>query len=214
MKAMRIPGLLATAALLAGCGEDSVAPAGSTGFTDDFSQDNASRWSASAGSWIVTDGRYVGFGGVAQACQGFGPNQSLVQGLQASDLEVELDMVSLSGVDKGLILRSSGASDQIELDFRAERPGAYPADLIVQEQVNCNRVMHTAEFAVLVPHQVGQTIRVRVRLIATQLTVWVDGAQVLDASFPFTNVSGKVGVAFLTGGTTAFDNVRIPVLGT
>lgn len=216
MRTIQIAALLLATTLLAGCDEDPVpfSPSTTTEFFDDFSQGNANRWSVNDGSWSVSDGRYIGFGGAASTCQGLGPNQSLVHGLQARDLDVELDMVSISGVDKALILRSSAVGDQIELNFRAERPGAFPADLVVQEISACNRSMYTAEFAVEVPHQVGQTIHVRVRLVGTQLTVWVDGTQVLDDSFPFTNVSGQVGVAFVSGRTAGFDNVKVKILDT
>jgi len=78
-------------------------------------------------------------------------------------------MTSLDRVDKGLILRSAGPGDQIELNFRAERPDDYPADVIVQEISGCEG-RSIRRVSVIIPHQVGQTIHVRVRLVGSQLT--------------------------------------------
>lgn len=72
--------------------------------------------------------------------------------------------------------------------------------------------LHTPEFSVLIPpHQVGQTIRTRIRLIGNRLTVWIDGIQILDRTFAFTARAGRAGVGVWTG-TAAFDNVRVRAL--
>jgi len=179
-------------------------------FFDDFNEGTAARWEPMGGIWSVVDGQYEGQETEGTACMGFAPNQSIIRDVQARDVDVEVDMTSLDRVDKGLILRSAGPGDQIELNFRAERPDDYPADVIVQEISGCERTLYTPEFSVIIPHQVGQTIHVRVRLVGSQLTVWIDGALILDDAFPFASRQGRLGVALL--GVAQFDNVAVRVL--
>jgi len=183
---------------------------GRKSFCDDFT----SRWEPQGGVWEVDSQEYVGEGTFNASCTyGFSNNETLIRDLEASDVDIQIDMRSIERVDKGIILRSSGANNQIELDFRAERPGAYPADLLVQELVNCEFMRHTQEFEVLIPpHQVGETIHVRIRLVGNRLQVWIDGHLVLNRSFPFAATRGRVGVAVIAAGITAFDNMRVHVL--
>ena len=198
-------------AALAACTQEATAPRNVAEFSDDFSSGNANRWLPDSGTWTVVNGEYQGSG---VSPSGFGPNQSVVRDLQARDVDIELDMRSVAGVDKGLILRSADPYNQIELNFRAARPNAYPADLVVQELTNGSQSFYIGEFAVLIPHDVGQTIHVRARLVGPQLTVWMNGAVVLDSSFSFAIRSGRVGIGVLAGQVAAFDNVRIHMLGT
>lgn len=148
-----------------------------------------------------------GFGDVAQ---------TEIREFKARNVEVELDMTSLSRVDKMLILRSTDPANHIELNFRAERPNEFPADLFVVEKYNCEIVFITPEFSVPIPqHLIGQTIHVRTLLVGNRLTVWVNGSQVVDQSFPFSNQkAGNVGLGVIVPeGITAFDNVRVRNLG-
>jgi hypothetical protein len=179
-------------------------------FCDDFN----SHWEPQGGVWMVEENEYVGEGTFDNFCTyGFSNNETLIQDLDATNVDIQLHMRSIERVDKGIILRSTGPGNQIELDFRAERPGAYPADLLVQELVNCQFIRHTQEFEVLIPpHQVGQTIHVRITLIGNRLQVWIDAHLVLDRSFSFVATKGQVGLAVINAGITAFDNVSVKVL--
>jgi len=206
--------IAAVNAAFSGCGRDSCPTGGPTEFTDDFSSGNAASWSPASTGWTVVAGQYQGVGTDSSACAGLGLNQSLVRNLCARNVEVELDMTSVARVDKGVILRSTGPDNQIELNFRAARPDGFPADLIVQEVSDCRRTLLTPEFSVLIPqHDVGQRIHIRIRLVGNQLTVWIDGTQVLDGSFPFVNGSGQLGLGVIDGGLATFDNVSVRVLG-
>lgn len=182
-------------------------------FCDDFSDNSAERWDPQDGAWAVEAGRYVGQGEFGVPCTGFSSNETLIDQLVARNVDIQLDMRSLERVDKGIILRSTGANNQIELNFRAERPGEFPSDLMVMENVDCGQVLHTAEFEILLPpHQVRETIHVRAKLVGNRLQVWVDSEKVLDRSFEFAAVRGQVGLAVIEGGITQFDNVQVTVL--
>ena len=179
-----------------------------TNFCDDFSSGQASRWSTNGGTWSVVDGRYVGTANGSYSPCGHPTNQSLVRNFRARNLDVRLALTSLVGVNKFVVLRSTDSDNQIELNFRAERPGAFPADLIVQEKVASAFILHTPEFSVLTPpHQVGQTIRARIRLTGDRLQVWTDGVQVLDRTFPFSARTGRAGVGVYLD-KAAFDDVQ------
>ena len=193
---------------------DQPAQGGVTAFCDDFNSGSAENWSPQgAAIWTVERGRYIGAGAFGAPCTGFSSKETLIRGLQASNVDIELDMQSIERVDKAIILRSTGPDNQIEINFRAERPGEFPADLIVQEVVNCQFILHTPEFEVLIPpHQVGETIHVRVRLTGNRLQVWIDHVLVLKRSFPFTAMQGRVGLGVIEMGITAFDNVQVEVL--
>ena len=184
-------------------------------FCDDFSTGNADRWSPSGGLWGVADGRYVGEGTDERfGCGEFPTNQTLIRDFEARDVDLSLDMTSIERVDKMVVLRSADSDNQIAVNFRAERPGEFPADLIVQERSQCAFTLLTPEFSVLIPpHQVGQTIHARVLLVHDRLGVWIDGTLVLNRSFPFSERTGAVGVDVIGGGVTAFDNVFVHRLG-
>ena len=183
---------------------------GRKSFCDDFT----SRWEPQGGVWEVDSQEYVGEGTFNASCiYGFSNNETLIRDLEASNVDIQIDMRSIERVDKGIILRSSGADNQIEINFRAERPGAFPSDLLVQELVNCEFIRHTQEFEVLIPpHQVGETVHVRVMLVGNRLQVWIDGELVLNRPFPFVATKGQVGLAVIASGITAFDNVLVKVL--
>jgi len=184
-------------------------------FCDDFSAGNADRWSPSGGLWAVVDRRYVGEGTDERfGCGEFPTNQTLIRDFQAQDVDIELAMTSIARVDKILVLRSADPDNQIEVNFRAERLGEFPADLVVQERKQCAFTLLTPEFSVLIrPHQVGQTIHARAQLVHDRLRVWIDGTLVLNRSFPFAVRSGALGVGVIGGGVTAFDNVFVHRLG-
>jgi len=113
-------------------------------------------------------------------------------------------MRSQQRVDKGIVLRSTGPGDQIELNLRADPYN----DLVVQELAACQFVL--LEFAAQIPHQMQQAIDVHAKLVGDRLVVWIDGDLVLDRSFPFQAKSGSVGLAVIRDdGITAFDNVQV-----
>jgi hypothetical protein len=184
--------------------------ASSTNFCDDFNSGRANRWSTEGAIWRVVNRRYVGtptFDSSPSPC-GHPTGQSLIRGVRARNLDMRVDLTSLTGVDKFVVLRSTDSDNQIELNFRAAPWG----DLVVQEKTACAFFLHTPEFSVLIPpHQVGQTIRTRIRLIGDRLTIWIDGSRVLDRTFPFTARAGRAGVGVWTG-KVGFDNVRVSVL--
>jgi hypothetical protein len=161
--------------------------------------------------WTVEDGEYVGEGTFNPTCSGISfdeLNGTLIRNLEASNVDIRVDMRSIERVDKGIILRSTGPDNQIELNFRADPF----SDLIVQELVDCEFITHLPEFEVLIPHQEGETIHTRVKLIRNHLQVWINGRLVLNRSFPFAAMRGGVGLAVIEGGITAFDNVEVHVL--
>jgi hypothetical protein len=143
-------------------------------FCDDFSSGTAEQWEPQVGVWTVEDGEYVGEGTFNPTCFGISNdelNGTLIRNLEASAVDVRVDMRSIERVDKGIILRSTGPDNQIELNFRADPF----SDLIVQELVDCEFITHLAEFEVMIPHPVGETIHTRVKLIRNHLQVWING---------------------------------------
>lgn len=174
-------------------------------FCDDFSDGTDAKWNPQGGLWEVADNEYAGTG-VQDACNtGFSSNETLVRDLSARDVELRVDMRSLERVDKGIVLRSTGPSDQVELNFRA----APFSDLVVQEVIACD--LHLLSFDPL-PHEMGQTIDVQVRLVGNILKVWMDGELVLERCYDFRASSGAVGLAVINDGVSAFDNVQVDVL--
>jgi len=179
-------------------------------FCDDFSDGTDARWAPQGGSWEVIDNEYVGTGAIDACGTGFSTNETLIRDLRVTDVEMRVDMRSQQRVDKGIILRSTGPGDQIELNFLA-----HPYNVLaVQELVACQFVL--LEFPAQIPHQVGQTIDVRAKLVGDRLLVWIDGELVVDRSFPFQAKSGSVGLAVISSdgtpdsaGITAFDNVQV-----
>jgi hypothetical protein len=189
-----------------------------TVFRDDFDNGNADCWAPdSFGTWQVVNGSYVGVGTSLPGACASPTSQTLINNFQAQDIDIQVDMTSLVQVDKLIILRSTGRGDQIELNFRARRPGAFPADLVVQEWSGCTFSLLTQEFEVLTPvgvDEVGQTVHARVQLTGSRLHVWMNGIEVLDRTFNFANGgTGGVGLAVLATGTTAFDNVLVSTPG-
>jgi hypothetical protein len=180
-------------------------------FFDDFNDGTAQRWEPQGGVWTVQNGQYVGEGVTEVRCpgDGLGANDTLIRDLELSDVDMEVDMRSIQRVDKAIILRSTSPENQIELNFRADPFG----DMYVQELVDCEGNPNIPEFRVPIPHQVGETIHVRAKLIGNHLQVWIDGSMVLDRSFSFVNTTGRVGLGVINDefgeGITAFDNVQV-----
>ncbi|HEX6395973.1 MAG TPA: family 16 glycoside hydrolase [Steroidobacteraceae bacterium] len=172
-------------------------------FCDDFRDGTAARWEPQGGTWEVIDGEYVGVGPLDVCGTGFSSNETLIRDLRVDDVEMRFDMRAQQ-VDKGIVLRSTGPGDQIELNFRADPYN----DLVVQELVACQFIW--LDFTPLVPHSVDEALDVRVKLVGDRLIVWINGDLVLDRSFPFQAKSGSVGLAVIgVGGTTEFDNVQV-----
>lgn len=180
---------------------------GKDSFCDDFENGSAEKWQPIGGSWTVESREYVGRAGTDVCNTGFSSNETLIRHLDAADVDVRLEMRAIQRVDKGVILRSTSAGDQIELNFRAS---PFFSDLVVQELVGCQ---FTFLEAVSVPHEMGEVLQVRIRLAGRRLTVWVKERVVLDRSLPFQAKRGGVGLAVITDhGVSAFDNVRVKVL--
>ena len=174
-------------------------------FCDDFSDGTDANWLPQGGLWEVIDNEYVGTG-VQDACAtGFSSNETLIRDLRARNVELRVDLRSQQRVDKGIVLRSTGPGEQIELNFRADPFN----DLVVQEVVACNLELLSFD---PIPHQMGQTIEVQVRLIGDVLEVWIDGELVLSRCYDFRATSGSVGLAVIDDGVSAFDNVQVDVL--
>jgi hypothetical protein len=115
-------------------------------------------------------------------------------------------MHSIQRVDKGLVLRSTDPGNQIELNFLA----APYNTLAIQHSIDCEQA-----YLSFVPfeHQLGEIIRVRVRLVGQRLRVWVNGRSLVDGEYPFRVTAGRVGVAVISDlGYSVFDNVRVEVL--
>jgi len=176
-------------------------------FCDDFSDGTDARWEPLGGSWEVVDHEYVGTGGPESCATGTSTNETIIRDLSAQNVEMRLEMRSQQRVDKGVILRSTGPGDKIALNFRADPFN----DLVVQELGACQFIVFDANTRI--PHPVGETIDVRVKLVGDHLAVWIDGQLVLDRSFPFRATSGSAGLVVIDEGVTAFDNVQVALLG-
>jgi hypothetical protein len=171
----------------------------------DFNDGSSLGWLPEAGDWSVIDGMYVAHGPptTPPPCGASLLTASLVDGFAASDVRIHAELTALDRVDKALVLRSTDASNRIELNFRAafEMDGS---DVIVQELVGCTQIGHAR---VPVPHEVGQTISVDVELVGSDLRIVVDGNPVLEQSFQFTATTGTVGVAVFPAALTVVDDV-------
>jgi len=182
-------------------------------FQDNFNSGNANRWSPLGGTWAVVNGKYVGEGtslGPSPCGQDPAVAETLIRNLQAENVDIEADIKSIERVDKSIAFRWADNDRQVMLGIRAERPGAFPADLLVVERKDCQHIVYTSEFSVLIPpHQVGQTIHVHAILIGKRLRVLIDKVLVLDRIFPFSLRSGKVALEVNEGGITTFDNVKV-----
>jgi Resolvase, N terminal domain len=92
-------------------------------FCDDFSSGTAEQWEPQVGVWTVEDGEYVGEGTFNPTCFGISNdelNRTLIRNLEASNVDVRVDIRSIERVDKGIILRSTGPDNQIELNFHTQ----------------------------------------------------------------------------------------------
>jgi hypothetical protein len=175
-------------------------------FCDDFSDGTDSRWETRGGLWEVINHEYVGTG-VPDACAtGASADETLIRDLRAENVEMRLEMRSQQRVDKGIILRSTGFGDQIALNFRADPFN----DLVVQELAGCQFILFDS--STRIPHLVGQTIDVQIKLVGDHLMVWIDGQVVLDRNFPFRARPGAMGLVVIDEGVTAFDNVQVALL--
>src|SRR4051794_8312690 len=78
-------------------------------FQDNFNSGAASHWIPQGGMWVVSNRKYVGQGttsGTPTACGvPLDIAQSVISGLRATDVEVEVDMRSIERVDKFIVLR-------------------------------------------------------------------------------------------------------------
>jgi hypothetical protein len=183
------------------------ATAGAGAFCDDFESGTAENWQPYGGAWSVDSREYVGRAGADQCGTGFSSNETLIRQVDAADIDLRLEMRSIQRVDKGIILRSASAGDQIELNFRANPSFS---DLIVQELVGCQ---FNFLDSVHIPHEMGEVLQVRIRLVGHHLKVWVGQRVVLNRSLPFQARHGSVGLAVITDhGVSAFDNIRLKVL--
>lgn len=175
---------------------------------------NLNAWQPLGGFWYLStygDIHYLGQGNSDTLAPCGSPvNQTMIRDVKTRDLELAVNMQSRQSVDKLIALRSADPGNQIEINIRAERPGAFPADLIVQEWADCKFTLLTPEFSVLIPpHQIGQIIHVHVSLHGSRLSVRIDGVEVLHRSFSFSLRTGFVGLKVLEAGLTAFDDVKL-----
>lgn len=183
-------------------------PIGPNQFCDDFEDGAAEEWEPIGGTWTVERNVYSGRAGaeVDQCSTGFSSNESLIRELQATDVDVTLEMHSIQRVDKALVLRSTDPGNQIELNFLT---AGYNV-LAIQHSIDC-----VQEYLSFVPfeHQLGEIIKVRVRLVGQRLQVWVNGSPLVDGEYPVRITAGRVGVAVISDlGYSVFDNVRVDVL--
>ena len=183
-------------------------PTGPNFFCDDFEDGAAEEWEPIGATWTVERNVYTGRAGVEsdQCNTGFSSNESLIRELRATDVDVTLEMHSIQRVDKGLVLRSTDPGNQIELNFLAAPYNV----LAVQHSIDC-----VQEYLSFVPfeHQLGEIIKVRVRLVGQRLQVWVNGSSLVDAEFPVRTTAGSVGMVVITElGYSVFDNVHVEVL--
>lgn len=204
-------------ALSMGCSEDvgaatqfsceTMAEAEGLVFCDDFNDGEAPFWGPEGGSWTVVEGRYQGLGPAEpdrSTCGASRMTASLRDGHALDDLAMHVELASMRRLDKTIVLRETDASNRIELNFRGDPLN----DLIVQELSGCDFVFHTTEGEVPVLHG-DAPIDVDVELLGDRVRVAVDGEPVLDRAFPFTNRSGRVGVAVIDNARTTFDSVWV-----
>lgn len=173
---------------------------------EDFDEGNAENWQPVDGTWFVQHDEYVARAGNDRCGTGFSSNESLIGGLQATDVDMSLEMRSIQRVDKGIILRSIDPSNQIELNILAA-----PYNILyIGQLIDCQSQQY---YSVPIEHQLGEVIKVRVRLVGQRLMIWVNGRSILDGEFPFFMRQGAVGMTVITDlGYAVFDNVRVDVL--
>jgi len=172
-------------------------------FRDNFDSGNTNNWEILGGTWQVIDGQLVGSGDAIPL------PIALVKNLILSDYIIELDMTSITRVDKIVFIRFQDTNNFIELNFRAARP-LTQTDVVLQETVNGIMTRFTPEFSVPIPtHQLGEPIHVRIEGKANSMKISVNNIQVLNSSFPFISSQGKFGLGVFNSNANSFDNVVI-----
>jgi hypothetical protein len=172
---------------------------------NDFNDGATTGWTALGGSWSVDGGRYLGAGPetvLGSECGASLMTASLRDGVALEDVGLHLEMQSVERLDKTLVLRATDPSNRIELNFRGDPIN----DLMVQELRDCVLVSHTVEGEIPVAHG-ADMIAVDVTLRGEHLTVVVDGAVVVDRTFPFPVRQGQVGVAVIENSLVRFDSI-------
>lgn len=178
----------------------------------DFNDGEATGFTWEGGEWEVVDGRLVGYGPDAPpgACTDSLMTHAVVSDAVAQDVIVTLEMTAIDRVDKVLLLRSVDGANRLQLNFRAlTRDGNY-GDLMVQQIDGCVFTLLTTEGELPIGHEMGEKIDVEVRLIGTNLTVKVDGHDVVNRDFPNIVVrSGAVGLGVIDHATSVFDDLVV-----
>lgn len=180
---------------------------GSVLFFDDFESGNASRWSASAGSWsVVTDGSEV----YEQSLEDNEPQFSMVEDSCYGDQIVEARV-------KVLDFPGSSTSYHVALFARALGPNTHyfvafdsTGKLSLRKRVNAsgNASTRLGSDKALSPRlDDGAWHTLRLEVVGTTLTAFVDGNEELSAT-DASIASGGVAVGTLNG-TAQFDDVRV-----
>jgi hypothetical protein len=173
-------------------------------FSDDFTDGDFAGWTPQGGTWTVDAlGRLVGEG------DGAPPRDSVIirDGFTARDMQLQVDMTSLTRVDKAIVFRFRDVGNYLFLNFRA----APFNDLTVAEVLG--GVLIPAYADVPIPaHNVGETIQVKASLTGKRFTVYVKGILILDQELPVSEAEGGLGLWVIDDefgdGLTAFDNVE------
>lgn len=177
-------------------------------FCDHFGSPTAQQWQPRDGDWSVVNRMYVGTGAQDTCGTGglaFAGNGSLIRNLQASDVELSFDARSFNKLDKGIVLRSSGPGDQIELRLQGDA-------VAIRELKDCQIVLDQIRYFP-VRYRTDVMTRYRISLAGNYLRVWVNDRLVAEAGdFSFVATRGAIGVAVIEGARAAFDNVRVNVL--
>jgi hypothetical protein len=217
-------------ALLIGCGDNMTMPPSPGGIDPgpscselgtgdgiscfDFNSGLAAEWAPEAGEWFVSNGAYIGHAATlgGAPCQASEMVVSMLQGFEARNLRIALDMTAFDRADKFVVLRGLDPNNRIEINFRARFTEASPGDLVVQEINDCVQNLHTQWFEVSLPHEVEHPIHAEITLIDDNLTVVVDGNTVISGHYPLTDRSGRVGLGVIDEGTVVFDSILIEKL--
>jgi hypothetical protein len=186
-------------------------------FTDDFNDGKDSHWNAVYGEWTVVDGQYVGIGlpSLPQGCSGKGQDSpcglysTYIKGLTATDVDMEIDLTAVNGVDRHILLRSDGpCGNAVDLNFR----GLWYNDLAIQQNGDNGQIFEIRPGVSQDPW--SQPTHVHIRLVGKHLTVWVDGSVVpfVDQDYDFYLTNGRIGLGTQQYEEQHFDNVNISVL--
>ena len=172
-------------------------------FRDNFDSGNTNNWEILGGTWQVIDGQLVGSGDAIPL------PIALVKDLVLSDYIIELDMTSITRVDKLVFVRFKDVNNFIVLNFRAARP-LTPTDVVLEESVNGIVTRFTPEFSVPIPtHQLGEPIHVSIEGKGNSMKISVNDTQVLNNSYSFINLEGRFGLGVFNSNANSFDNVVI-----